>query len=225
MTEQRKRSGPKPGTVYKSKPGPKARVSPPASKEARDTGTHSAIGQKITDAKPVGRRPYPDEIVAAARSLWEGDPLATHAQVAKEVGLRAATVTAWSKKYGWGKRKTELSERAQKAVHTYKSNLAEHGTEITTAQKSQAEENTVDEIMLELRANLTKKHRKEWDAIRNLLYKGMTEAKSAKGFDASKFAKISAETLKIIHESERRSWGIDSGPAGEQKVTVIIERE
>lgn len=196
---------------------------PPAKTGATQTRGKSAAGQKVTDAKTTGRRGFSDEIKATARALWEGDINATFKSVAEEVGATARALTRWSQAESWTKRKGDMSERAHAAADTYTGKLAELGSEITIEQQKQAEEAAIEETAIQLRAALINKHRKEWDAVRALLYKGMGQAKNSSGFDASKFAKISAETLKIIQESERRSWGIDSGP--DTKVQVVIERE
>lgn len=69
------------------------------------------------------------------------------------------------------------------------------------------------------RAEVGKRHRDEWSAARALSYGAM----KSKDFEAAKLAKISAETLKIIQEGERKAWGLD--PAGTAPpVTVVVER-
>jgi hypothetical protein len=47
---------------------------------------------------------------------------------------------------------------------------------------------------------------------------------TAKAFDRAKLAKITAETLMIVQNGERKAWGLDVGelPAG---AVVVIERE
>lgn len=56
------------------------------------------------------------------------------------------------------------------------------------------------------RAAVVIRHRDEWDT-----HKGIVDsAISAKDFDAAKLAKITAETLKIRQEAERKAWQIDA---------------
>ncbi len=221
MTEPKKKPGPKPGAKYKSKPGPVARkVQPPTEGGATKANNQTAIGQTITDGKTHGRKAYSDEIIATARALWEGDPSATHAEVAKELGLRATTLNSWSKKYGWAKRKQDMSERAHAVADTYTSKLSELGPEITTEQQQQAEADAAEETAANLRAQVLERHRKEWNVPRVLV----GEAVKDRNFDKAKLAKITSETLKIVQDAERKAWGIDSGPEGAPKVHVVIER-
>lgn len=194
----------------------------PAARKARP----SAAATHARKAK------YSDAMIAAARAMWEGDPRISKAAVAEEMGIPYAMVDKWSKGGAsgtgekWCKRVDEgMSERAHAIADTYREKLTEFGDEPTIEQKKQAQDETVEDIALKLRAELIGRHRQEWSAIRNLLYKGMKQAADARGFEASKFAKISAETMKIMQEAERRSWGIDSGPDGQTKVQVVIERE
>jgi hypothetical protein len=68
----------------------------------------------------------------------------------------------------------------------------------------------VEEIAVDLRTELLGRHRKEWDEVRRLFYRSLKEAESARGFEAAKFAKISAETLELIQRGETRAWGLDA---------------
>lgn len=65
-------------------------------------------------------------------------------------------------------------------------------------------------------------HRREWDIQRELV----TAAIEKNDFDKAKFAKITAEALKIRQEAERKAWGIrdvDAQPDG-GALTVRILR-
>jgi hypothetical protein len=66
---------------------------------------------------------------------------------------------------------------------------------------------------VEQRAELIQKHRDEWRASRALLYRSMKIARTSTGFEAAKFAKISAETLALIQAGERKAWGLDAAQA------------
>lgn len=215
MTEPQK---PKPPRATTRKNTPKKRV--PAPKR----GLTSA-GQVVTDARG-GRTRYGDDVKAAARALWEGDPLISKRQVADEMKIPYATVDRWSKGDEgrgevWSKSTADMSERAHAAANEYKGKLSELGPEITTEQQQQAETDAAEQTAVELRAKVLDRHRKEWDAPRKLSY----EAIKDRNFDRAKLAKITAETLKLIQDGERRAWNIDSGPDGASKVTVVIERE
>lgn len=186
----------------------------------------TALGQTITNATGNHKTKYGDDIRAAARSLWQGNPLMTIRQVADEMGIPYATVSKWSKGGDtgngprWAKSTKDMSERAHTAADTYRGKLSDLGPEITGEQQQQAADSAADETAVELRAKVLERHRKEWNAPRTISYEAIKE----KNFDRMKQAKITAETLKIIQDGERKAWGIDSGPDG-TKVQVVIERE
>lgn len=179
-------------------------------------------------AKPPRKAKYSDAVIAAARALWEGDPKISKAAVGKEMGIPYCMIDKWSKGgqdgtgEKWVKRTEDnMSERAHAAADTYRGKLADLGPEITTEQRQQAEAETADETAVELRAKVLERHRKEWNVPRALV----TEAVKARDFNKAKLAKITSETLKLIQDGERKAWGIDSGPDGQTKVQVVIERE
>ena len=193
----------------------------PAKPGATKASGVSAIGQKVTDAAKTGRRGFSDELKAAARALWEGDPNISMADVAAEVGVTVRAMRRWSQDENWSKRQADMSERAHAAADQYKNKLSELGPEITTEQQKQAEADAAEETAVQLRAQVLDRHRKEWNAPRKLSY----DAVKAKNFDQMKMAKITAEALTLIQNGERKAWGIDSGGDGQTNVKVIIERE
>ncbi|WP_288078616.1 hypothetical protein [Pseudomonas sp.] len=193
----------------------------PAKPGATKASGTTALGQKVTDAAKTGRRGYSDELKAAARALWEGDPNISMADVAAEVGVTVRAMRRWTQEENWSKRKQDMSERAHAAADNYKGKLSELGPEITTEQQKQAEADAAEETAVQLRAQVLDRHRKEWNAPRKLSY----DAVKAKDFNQMKMAKITAEALTLIQNGERKAWGIDSGPDGNQKVTVVIERD
>lgn len=207
------------------KPGPKPSTRKP---RATPAGNKTAAGQTITDARSSRKSKYGDDLIAAARALYEGDPTITKKQVAEEMGVPYATLDKWSKGGDtgtddkWVKRTADnMSERAQAVADGYKGKLSELGPEITTEQQKQAMEETAEETAVELRAKVLERHRKEWGIPRGLV----NEAVKARDFNKAKLAKITSETLKLIQDGERKAWGIDSGPDGSTKVQVVIERE
>lgn len=191
------------------------------------TNGTTALGQKVVDAENNQKLKYGDDIKAAARALYEGDPHTTIGNVASEMGIPLETVRRWSKGSGnengekWVKRTDNMSERAYKAADAYKGKLSDLGPEITTEQQKQAETDAADQTAAELRAQVLDRHRKEWNAPRKISYEAVQE----RNFDKAKLAKITSETLKLIQDGERKAWGIDSGPDGQTKVQVVIERE
>lgn len=66
------------------------------------------------------------------------------------------------------------------------------------------------------RADVIQRHRDEWEE-----HKGLVDsAIGAQDFDAAKLAKITAETLKIRQEAERKAWNIDAAQPQVTNITV-----
>ena len=67
------------------------------------------------------------------------------------------------------------------------------------------------------RADVELRHQVEWDEHKALIDKALAN----KDFEAAKLAKITAETLKIRQEAERKAWRIDlAQPPAAMSVTV-----
>lgn len=73
------------------------------------------------------------------------------------------------------------------------------------------------------KADVILRHKAEWDKHNAI----MDEALANKDFNAAKLAKITAETIKIRQEGERRAWGIqdksESGPAVPMRAEVHLD--
>lgn len=66
------------------------------------------------------------------------------------------------------------------------------------------------------RADVVQRHRDEWEEHKHIV----DAAIGTKDFESAKLAKITAETLKIRQEAERKAWGIDAQLAPVTNVTV-----
>lgn len=175
----------------------------------------------------------PEERKAAARVLYESTPGITQQQVADEIGVSRRSVENWCIEEGWNKvhlmPPTNMTEAAQQVADRYTGKLAEYGDDISAEQKQVALKETAVETAVDLRAQLLDRHRREWQPIRNRVYKQLDPRSSMsekERFEASKTTKINAETLAILQLGERKAWGIDKPgeDAGQQNVTVVIER-
>jgi hypothetical protein len=74
------------------------------------------------------------------------------------------------------------------------------------------------------------RHREEINAVRGLMYAGIREHKQAKtmiekqvAFETLKAAKITSETVRNMHVSERKAWNLD-GDNEDDAVEIIIQR-
>ena len=79
----------------------------------------------------------------------------------------------------------------------------------------------VEDAAVDARAQILKRHRTEWVAPRNQVYKALKST----DIDQAKLAKLAAETLKLIQDGERKAWGLDNGEAESGQVRIVIERQ
>lgn len=70
-------------------------------------------------------------------------------------------------------------------------------------------------------AAVVTRHRDEWESHKQLLNSAINE----KDFGKAKLAKITAETLKIRQDGERKAWGLDSGNQGKGEFTLNIQSD
>jgi hypothetical protein len=66
------------------------------------------------------------------------------------------------------------------------------------------------------RADVVQRHRDEWEEHKDIV----DTAIGTKDFEAAKLAKITAETLKIRQEAERKAWAIDIQVAPVTNITI-----
>jgi len=79
----------------------------------------------------------------------------------------------------------------------------------------------VENAAVDARAQILKRHRSEWVAARNQIYKALKSGDNAQ----AKLAKLAGETLKLIQDGERKAWGLDSGETEAGQVRIVIERQ
>ena len=168
----------------------------------------------------------PEERYVAARILYETTPGATFKSIAAETGISWRGLEERSKKDGgWAKRSllppSGMNEAAQQVADRYTGKLADYGDDITAEHKKAAVVETAAEVAIDMRAQLLDRHRKEWSAIRQLVYRNL---RAGEFNDQCKLAKISAETLQIVQSNERKAYGLDKGGDGDTSVTVVIDR-
>lgn len=198
-----------------------------------------------TEKKAVSPKPHPnkgrphnhipDERYAAARVLYETTPGMTFIKLAEETGMSVRALEERSRGEGtWSKcpllPNSAMSERAQVVADVYTAKVADYGDDISKDQKLAAMRATAEDVAVDMRAQVLDRHRREWQPIRNRVYKQLdprTQMDEKTRFEMSKTTKINAETLAILQLGERKAWGLDKpgeGDGGSQGVTVVIER-
>lgn len=172
---------------------------------------------------PVQYR-IPEERYAAARIIYETVPGMSFVKLAEQTGISFRALENRSVKEGWRKNvllpDKDMTPQAQAVADQYNGKLAEYGPEAGAEQKREAMVQTAQEFAVAERAKILDRHRREWGAVRGLLYDSV---KGRQFSDLSKLAKISAETLAIIQANERKAWGLkDEEQQG--NVTILIDR-
>jgi transposase-like protein len=73
------------------------------------------------------------------------------------------------------------------------------------------------------RAAVALRHRTEWDSHQTIIDQALTD----RDFELAKLAKITAETLRIRQDSERKAWGLETTTKPEPATTpvFVIARE
>lgn len=181
--------------------------------------------------KRVTHEYHSPEKWAAARVLYESTPGITYDQIAAQVGIPAGTISKRASTESWKKKSSQpdMNEAAQALADRFAGKLADYGivdpADAPRDVAEQAKQELIEETSVKLRAELIDRHRREWGAIRTLVYKHLNPnapLTDAQRFEKAKLAKISAETLQIIQGNERKAWGLDKPPEG--NTTIVIER-
>ena len=97
------------------------------------------------------------------------------------------------------------------------------------ARNPEKTEQAIDEEA-ERRANVERRHRDEMGVVRERLQAALTAARAATNaderraaFDIFKQAKISAETLTLVHADERKTWKLDNPLAPGANIESEVE--
>lgn len=82
-------------------------------------------------------------------------------------------------------------------------------------------------IAAQVRDEVLERHRKEWAAPRALSAEAvrMRDSDPMKAYERARLAKMTAETLKIVQDGERKSLGLDQIDTPPGGYTVVVERE
>ena len=171
----------------------------------------------------------------SARLTWESEPLKTHADIGKILGISKQAVQRKAGADGWQKRITieQATERAYQvadgikkasepvAVSPSAPDVVAAPPRIAPPTESAPEvlASAVD-VAVAKRAEILDKHRMELAGPRSLAYTAI----KTKDLNLARIAKATAETLKLTQECERKAWGFDREDGANKPTTVIINR-
>ena len=139
--------------------------------------------------------------VMAARYDWETiraeyEAGSSMCQLSKHHGVSKQAISKRAMKEGWLQDSTEAINRLAQAkvdglVDT-----------VNPKKKAEALAKAAD-----AKAAVIARHKEEWDKHQKLIEEALA-AEDNTGFEKAKLAKITAETIKIRQEGERKAWGI-----------------
>lgn len=138
----------------------------------------------------------------AARYDWETiraeyEAGATMGELSRKYGMSKSTLSVRAKKEGWTQDMIETLNRM--------ANAKANGISNTDRPQKKAE---ALNAAADRKAAVITRHREEWVKHQAII----DEALNNNDFDRAKLAKITAETLKIRQEGERKAWGITDLP-------------
>lgn len=183
-----------------------------------------------------------DQRLADARVIYEGTHGITMNKLSDITGFSKTSLGRQSRADGWRKIvMTGVTEEATAAVERFRSfrewqakvsetvaspllNLPDEptspeqpeGGELQTAADGKA-------MAVTLREQVLDRHRREWSAPRAMSAEAirMRDSDPIKAFERAKLAKITAETLKLVQDGERKAIGLDTDETPMGHVAVI----
>lgn len=134
----------------------------------------------------------------AARYDWETiraeyEAGSTMGELSRKHGVDKAAISRKAKKEAW---LADLSEVVNKRAEAKVNGLV---NAVDPKKKAEAVDRAAD-----AKAAVIMRHKEEWEQHQQLI----RQAVESGDFDAAKLAKITAETIKIRQEGERKAWGI-----------------
>lgn len=134
----------------------------------------------------------------AARYDWETiraeyEAGSTMGELSRKHGVDKAAISRKAKKEAW---LADLSEVVNKRAEAKVNGLV---NAVDPKKKAEAVDRAAD-----AKAAVIMRHKEEWEQHQQLIRAAVENG----DFDAAKLAKITAETIKIRQEGERKAWGI-----------------
>lgn len=152
--------------------------------------------------------------VAAARVIYEGTHGMTMNMLAKETGIEVKVLKSTARSEGWRKRHETkngtIPEVAALAEQLKKRPIG--GAPVSPPDNSHA---LVSEVLPSEASEVEARHKQELMIARTLVAESLKlrDTNPSRAFDRAKLAKITSESLNIIHTGERKLFGLDRDKA------------
>lgn len=152
-------------------------------------------------------------MTAVSRHDWETiraeyEAGASQSALARRYGLSRAAIQKHIKAEGWMQEVAETINRLTEAKVAG----------VVAGCNSQKKAEALDRAA-EARADVIRRHKAEWEQHKAI----MDDALKNSDFERAKLAKITAETIRIRQDGERRAWGIQDRSEGSPTVPVRAE--
>ncbi|WP_159837443.1 hypothetical protein [Burkholderia sp. 8Y] len=175
-----------------------------------------------------------------ARIQWESEPTASFAKIADYFGVSKALIGRKAKEQGWQKRLSAdiAADRAHEiAASKFTHSAVEQPRQMPVVDANRAEirpglpavnsgvpveqaRAAAEASAIDRRAEVETRHGQEHAAARSLLYGAM----KSRDVESTKQAKLALESLKILHDLERRAWRLDAPAKAPPAVSITINR-
>lgn len=148
----------------------------------------------------------------AARYDWEAiraeyEAGASMGQLSKKYGVSKPAISKKAKTESWAQ---DVSDAINRMAEAKVNGLV---NTVNPEKKAIAMQAAAD-----AKAQVIQRHKAEWDQHQKLIHDAVAED----DFEKAKLAKITAETIKIRQEGERKAWGLDKTEAQiDAKIEVV----
>lgn len=164
--------------------------------------------------------------IADARAIYEGTHQLTMAELAEVTGIPKRVLSSHARAESWAKQvKQGQSDEARQAVERFAEwrALAAEVAAAPPAGASDAVPDLARPMVEDALSKLLERHKQELMAPRAISAEAIKIRNSDPdgAFQKAKLAKITAETLDLLHRAERRAWGIDDRETPQGSVIVI----
>lgn len=169
----------------------------------------------------------PEYILSCARDLYEGTHGMSMAKLAEITSIPRRTLGLRARQEDWAKKQSTKTGDSTEAAIRAAEFFADREHEIVAAEEeTNAHIQVLTDPLPAEREALLERHRKEWIAPRAMSTEAIQirNQDPLKAMERAKLAKITAETLKIVQDGERKSHGMDVGVDVPQGHVVVIER-
>ena len=155
-----------------------------------------------------------DDVYARARRIYEGTSGMTMTALAEMTGIDRETLARVKKSQGWRKQQATkyggVSEDAIQSAQALKDAAAREAEMSPPQVTDEQVQSLASQVMPDHTGEILDRHLKELAVVRALVVEAVKfrDTNGIKAFDRARLARQVAETLRLVHDGERRAMGI-----------------